>query len=256
MAGGFVHEMRNALSPALYAGRALYSNIDAGNEDSFLETYERSLNTLAEGLRHKDAAMTDVVSTLQEKCTWLKEALTAVETGLERGMLLTQTTLKYAEAGFLIPGADTVPVGTLVDGIVAEFDERMRGQTIALDVNVDRELSLVVNRDHVSAVLRNLVGNACDALRDSSTREKHIWVRAERSQEGIVLSVRDNGGGMDEIAKTKVFRPFFSTKGRQGTGLGLGLCRQIMQAYGGEIQFESPGPQQGTTFRVTFPQVR
>ena len=88
----------------------------------------------------------------------------------------------------------------------------------------------------VHRCLLNLVGNASDAVPESSGR---VQVRAFGTPEGHVqIEVSDNGPGIAENLREKVFEPFFSTKGSSGTGLGLAVTRKIVNEHGGRIHVE------------------
>ena len=96
-------------------------------------------------------------------------------------------------------------------------------------------------------VLANLVGNALDActLGDGLPSDPETIIRSRSlPEEKILLEVRDNGMGMSEEVRKKLFTIFFSTKGSRGTGLGLLLSHKIVQEHGGEIRVQS-SPQQG-----------
>ena len=67
-----------------------------------------------------------------------------------------------------------------------------------------------------------------------------------------VVEVVDTGVGMERAVQEKLFRPFFTTKGERGTGLGLATCYAIVRRHGGEIEVES-APGEGTTFTVSLP---
>lgn len=69
---------------------------------------------------------------------------------------------------------------------------------------------------------------------------------------GVELSVRDEGAGIPPEIRSRIFEPFFSTKGGKTDGLGLAVCLGIVQQHGGAIDVESQ-PGQGTTVRVTLP---
>ena len=103
--------------------------------------------------------------------------------------------------------------------------------------------------DMLDQVLINLVKNAAEALGDKG--ERHIRVTAHLDDYGrIVLSVADNGPGIDPEVADKIFVPFFTTK-REGSGVGLSLCRQILLAHGGTIGVgEAEGG--GTVFTLRF----
>jgi signal transduction histidine kinase len=67
----------------------------------------------------------------------------------------------------------------------------------------------------------------------------------------IVVQIRDNGAGMTEETKKRIFEPFYTTKAK-GTGLGLAITYKILQAHKAQISVQSK-PQQGTEFEITFP---
>jgi signal transduction histidine kinase len=108
----------------------------------------------------------------------------------------------------------------------------------------------------IHRVLLNLVTNAVDACTElSCDRKAHeVTVRTSKPQGWAVeYEVSDNGCGMDEETKKKIFQTFFSTKGSRGTGLGLMIARKIVDEHGGVILLSSEAGE-GTTFRVRLPE--
>ncbi|WP_332912186.1 sensor histidine kinase [Algoriphagus boritolerans] len=78
-------------------------------------------------------------------------------------------------------------------------------------------------------------------------------VATESSSEGIIISVQDNGSGIPESIREKIFQPFFTTKpAGSGTGLGLSMSYDIVKAHGGELKVDSEVGK-GTTFRIHLP---
>jgi len=67
-----------------------------------------------------------------------------------------------------------------------------------------------------------------------------------------VLSVRDNGGGVPDMVKARLFEPFVSSKGQRGTGLGLAVARKIAERHGGSLELVATSPA-GTTFALRLP---
>ncbi len=98
------------------------------------------------------------------------------------------------------------------------------------------------DKDQLLRVLNNLVNNAVQALYESGT----IVLSVAADGDKYIVSVTDNGKGIDEHVKSKIFQPNFSTKS-YGTGLGLAMCKRIIEQNGGEIGFESE-PGKGTRF--------
>ncbi len=109
----------------------------------------------------------------------------------------------------------------------------------------DREAAAVVNHEKFLQVFLNLLRNAIQATREGG----RITIGVRREGSKVVVSVADDGVGIDPRDLARVWEPFFSTKGDVGTGLGLGICRRIVEEHGGTIQVESRLGE-GATFRI------
>jgi PAS domain S-box-containing protein len=107
----------------------------------------------------------------------------------------------------------------------------------------------------IHTCLTNLVSNAIDACRMSDKKDGRVIVGVSETKAGLVFRVSDNGMGMDYEIKSKVFTTFFTTKGGQGTGLGLLTTRKIVKEHGGKIDVKSKKGE-GSQFRLTFPRKR
>jgi C4-dicarboxylate-specific signal transduction histidine kinase len=100
-------------------------------------------------------------------------------------------------------------------------------------------------------VVLNLVINGLDAVADRPAGDRSVAVSTSISNGHVCLSVRDNGPGLREPDLARVFEPFYTTKAH-GLGMGLPICRTIVEAHGGEIEAEN-GPDGGAAFRCNFP---
>lgn len=115
------------------------------------------------------------------------------------------------------------------------------------------EMSVLVERIQIEQVVVNLVRNAIDSLK--AREGAMVWVTTGLNADGMaMLTVRDNGPGVSPEVAPRLFRPFVSTKGVKGMGVGLSICRTIVEAHGGKIWVE-PDDGTGATFRVTLPTV-
>jgi signal transduction histidine kinase len=109
----------------------------------------------------------------------------------------------------------------------------------------------------VRQLLANLLVNAVDAMDDGGSL--HVRVTAGRQwsngQEGIRLTLADNGSGIPRESLRRIFEPFYTTKKDSGTGLGLWVSRGIVQKHGGSIRVRSQaeGPHRGTVFSIFLP---
>ena len=118
---------------------------------------------------------------------------------------------------------------------------------LGADVRVEvapQDLRLELDPALFEEVLANLVINALDAQGPGA----NVVVRAERSGEGAHVVVDDHGPGIPEAKREDVFRPFVTTKS-QGTGLGLPICKKIVEAHGGTIDVGS-APTGGARFSI------
>lgn len=130
------------------------------------------------------------------------------------------------------------------------YDKRMNRVSLRLDL--DSQLPAIYGvADQLTQVIMNLLINAADALGSKEEGAREITLRSELSGEHVCLTVKDNGGGMDQETLNRAFEAFFTTKSK-GTGLGLSLCYSIITGHGGTIEIDST-PNQGTQVRICLP---
>jgi len=98
----------------------------------------------------------------------------------------------------------------------------------------------------------NLVKNSIHSVEQKQPEEPRIDVGVNKEENDVVITVTDNGIGVPEENRAFVFEPQFTTKS-SGMGLGLGMVKNIVETYGGNIVLESTSDK--TTFRVTFPAI-
>ena len=110
-------------------------------------------------------------------------------------------------------------------------------------------LRVLADRDRLAAVLGHLVQNAQEA----TGKGGHVTLRLVREADAAVIEVEDDGVGMDaEFVRERLFKPFDTTKGNAGMGVGAYEAREFVRAHGGTIDVRS-APGEGTTFRLRFP---
>ncbi|MCM1515041.1 MAG: HAMP domain-containing histidine kinase [Paraprevotella sp.] len=151
-------------------------------------------------------------------------------------------------SGIAMPEMKAVNVGEFVNGLTSVASSIAGDKCrVCWDVKCH---DAVVNLDcsQMEQVLINLLKNAVEAGATC------IWVRLVSTEDGrwLLLSVEDNGAGIDRHATENVFTPFFSTK-PEGQGIGLAVCRQIVSNHGGMIGMEPGNGGKGTRFTVRLP---
>lgn len=127
---------------------------------------------------------------------------------------------------------------------------RQQGSEIDVKTRLDPELTpLRLVEGEWRDALTNLVFNAVDAMPEGG----EIHITTERAAGGARLVFRDTGEGMSDQTRRQCLEPFFTTKGQQGTGLGLPMVHSILERHGGTIEIDS-APAMGTTFTLFIPE--
>ncbi len=146
---------------------------------------------------------------------------------------------------------ERVAPGEFLEAMRAAFAQEARTDGTALDLRVDPDLPRVlVDRLELEIVLRNLIANALEAIRDSRPVRRQIVLEAMNHEGGFVrLSVIDSGPGIPPSLRDRLFQPF-STSKSHGMGLGLAISRAIVKAHGGRLWVE---PTDYGSFHLTLP---
>jgi len=155
------------------------------------------------------------------------------------------------------PNWETLVAAAVVEEVCGIAEARAKDNDVELVLSVDPsagEFEGDVNA--VRALLTNLIENSVDACRLGGKDSDHrVDVRARGHADSVCFEIEDNGIGMDQETREKAFSLFFSSKGMEGTGLGLFVSSRIAQAHGGSIDLTSELGT-GTQFVVTLPRKR
>jgi signal transduction histidine kinase len=118
----------------------------------------------------------------------------------------------------------------------------------------------IIDRKTIYNAVMNLISNAIDACIDHEYESgDHQWVKVrtylETGNGHVCIEVKDNGGGISDELKERIFSPFFSTKFNKGTGLGLTITMKIIREHNGTLLLDTL-PGQGSTFTIKLPSIR
>jgi signal transduction histidine kinase len=132
-----------------------------------------------------------------------------------------------------------------------ELDLRIQGVSVATELR-DGLPQLLADRGQLQQVLLNLIMNAIEAMAPVKDRARVLRIRSDVIQEssGVLLTIEDSGTGIDRKDKDRIFEPFYTTKST-GTGIGLAICRSIIDSHGGSLQVSANNPY-GTIFHVAL----
>lgn len=250
MAGGFAHEMRNALTAAkffLSAGSTKLTRTPAG------PALEEAARALEEHAPPEIAAiLTPELHRVREAYAAANRTIESAEGAIERALDVATQALAYSKVGRASRGTRSIDVEAVLQRVLLEVSGELAANAIEVGSEADGRCTVEGTDSHIHSILKNLVLNAKDALLTvPADRPRRITVRLGRKDARVEMRVADNGQGMTEAVRARLFEPFFSTKPKTGTGLGLGMVRKLVGLYGGEIDVDT-AVDRGTTFTVVL----
>ncbi|MCP4566181.1 MAG: PAS domain-containing protein [FCB group bacterium] len=155
-----------------------------------------------------------------------------------------------------LPVLIMVKPADLVDEIVDLYRDVAAQSGIELKALITGRIKKApLDPDGIHTCLTNLVSNAIDACQMGEQKGTEVTVGVREKGDKLIFEVSDNGAGIDYEIKKKIFTTFFTTKGGEGTGLGLLTTRKIVQEHGGRIIVDSTAGR-GARFRMEFPRKR
>jgi signal transduction histidine kinase len=217
LAGGVLHELNNALTPILS-----YAKL---------------------GLRNPEPA-------------YRERALSQIAEAAQRAATIARGMLGLTRPGNAPTHREPLDLVRLVDEVVLLVKKDMERHRVRLEVTSTGSPSAQVNPAQIQQVLLNLLINARQAMAAGGVVRMHVG--SDPTGRLAEISVADNGVGIAPVDLRRIFEPFYSTKavpdiaGQGGTGLGLSVCRDIVEAHHGRLRAESRLGR-GSTFTIILP---
>ncbi len=175
---------------------------------------------------------------------------------LDRAISFLTQTLKFGRAQEPPPVREKVSLKELADEVI-EAAVLQASSRVVLFNHVPAGAMIDADRDQLSRVLTNLLRNAIQAVEGAESEagqiaEGHVTLCAWREGSVVTIEVRDNGPGIPERVRPRLFEAFQSAAKPGGVGLGLAIAAELIRAHGGEIRLARTGPE-GTVFHVSVP---
>jgi len=150
-------------------------------------------------------------------------------------------------------GGTALDANELIHETLALVRGELQNMSIAVDLELAPQLPKVsAHRGQLQQVILNLITNAADAMRTATDRAAVLRVKSmPYESNGIEVTVADSGPGIDPKVIDRIFDAFFTTKSN-GMGMGLAICRSIVEAHGGTLS-ASPGVPHGAEFHIVLP---
>ena len=147
-----------------------------------------------------------------------------------------------------------VEVSELLSRAVNFTKSRVSKNNIVINICEDCVFMIKTYSNEFVQVVLNILNNAIDAHNEKKTKNPIININAEIKDDNLIVSISDNAGGIDKNNLPKLFEPYFSTKGKNGTGLGLYMSQMIVQKqFGGDLSVKSI--KDGSVFTINMPKI-
>jgi putative PEP-CTERM system histidine kinase len=225
---------------------ALHQAADALAEARQFEGFNRLSAFVIHDLKNLIAQLSLVTANAQRhkhNPAFIDDAMRTIENSVAK-MTRLMAQMQSATAA---PGLEPVDLHDLLRGVVSAHQRQRPAPELAGDGTAT--VMVRANPDRLAAVIGHVVQNAQDATQPAGSVVVSLGVRDAQA----IVAVRDTGAGMDEaFLRDRLFRPFDSTKGLTGMGIGAYECRELVRSLGGWVEVES-APGRGTTFTIVLP---
>lgn len=179
------------------------------------------------------------------------EDLDRIGRAAEKMSVLLDQLLELSRIGRIVNVPTEVPLRELAEEAVDLLAARIAERQVVVDIASDLP-TVLGDRARLMEVMQNLVENAIKFMGDQPNPRIRIY--AEKKEKEVLVSVRDNGIGVDLAYQDKIFGLFEKLDPScQGTGIGLALAKRIVEVHGGRLWVDSEGPGQGSTFSFSLP---
>jgi PAS domain S-box-containing protein len=151
------------------------------------------------------------------------------------------------------PQKDWVSINETILEVIALTRNEVQGNRVALQTQLSSDLPLILgDRIQLQQVILNLIINAIEAMSGVAENPRELLIGSAKDEpRGVRVAVRDSGPGLDPESLNHIFTAFYTTK-PQGMGMGLAICRSIIEAHSGRL-WASPNDGPGATFQFTLP---
>lgn len=236
-----------------------FQNINVAIDETESKAWQKLLSVMTHEIMNSVAPISSLADTLKTRLQHIDKNDTAsltedLEIGIDTIKRRSDGLLRFAQVYRNLnkvtePNLKTVNVSDLFENMHRLMQPTLDQKHIELEMILkEPNLAIDVDINLIEQVLINLIVNAIDAVKEKS--DPKIVLSASRTNQKTIIKIADNGSGMPKEVMDKIFIPFFSTK-KNGSGIGLSLCKQIMMLHKANIQVQSI-LNEGTVFYLQF----
>ena len=239
-----------------------FQNVNEALDETEARAWQKLLSVMTHEIMNSVAPISSLAETmlhrLHKSVSHMREqpaAIEDLELGIDTIRRRSEGLLKFAETyrnlnKITSPNLKRIHVRDLFENLHQLMQPTLEQKNIELEIILkDPDLSLEVDSSLIEQVLINLVVNAIEAVKDKPNPRIVLWASSSQNSR-VTIKVGDNGTGIPAELLDKIFIPFFSTR-KNGSGIGLSLCKQILMLHKGNIQVQS-AEGEGTAFILNF----
>jgi PAS domain S-box-containing protein len=147
---------------------------------------------------------------------------------------------------------DDLEINEVISEVVGLTSSEVSKNAVQLRIQLAEGLPVIQgDRIQLQQVMLNLIMNAVEAMSEMSDDRRELLISSQPEADCVLVGVRDSGPGLPKVALERVFEPFYTTKS-SGLGMGLSICRSIVEAHGGQLWAAANAPR-GAAFQFTVP---
>lgn len=240
-----------------------FQNVNDALDETESQAWQRLLGVMTHEIMNSVAPIASLADTLKKRMLQASEAMSNdgnreifndLEIGIDTIQRRSEGLTMFAETYRNLSRINnlhttTILVRDLFENIYQLMQPTLQQRNIVMEIVLhDTSMTVEADRNLIEQVLINLILNATEALKGASVPS--VTLAGKYDNQKPVISVIDNGKGIPDELIDKIFIPFFSTR-KNGNGIGLTLCKQIMLLHQGNIQVITK-PGEGTAFRLMF----
>ena len=209
-------------------------------ESEKLAAVGRLASSIAHEINNPLESMTNLLylAEFSESLEETRDFIRAAEVELRRVSAITTQTLRFHKQS---TSPQEIGVDELIGSVLAVFQGRILNSSIAIERKDAPGLRIRCFEGEIRQVLSNLISNSLDAMPHGGRLlvRSHAATDWSTGEHGVTLTVADTGAGMSRETQTRLFNPFFTTKGIIGTGLGLWVSKEIVDRHRGHLHLRS-----------------
>ena len=228
-----------------------YYQKDQINIETRMSTATMGINTLTHAMKNHIQGIRQEVDYLSEKYPQEQEIQSSAGFILDScGICMQMLETANQQLKHKVLSMKLLPVDAAVDSVLDKWNKNS-GRVPVVYQPEEKPGMAFLDEESMEEVLENLLKNAEEALRDTDGGQ--ICIRLKKNKGWAVIEISDNGPGIAEEDREKIFIPFYSTKGSSNNwGIGLAYCHRVIKAHGGRIAVDSKVGEE-TTFSVSLP---